>query len=121
MWLTVCHVVDRVQDCRDVCSSCPSNVTPRVGVAQIDVTPTKQLPLASFRGSFRPVLLVGSRGHLAKCIKAAETVQAALQARGVAIVPLEVNADDPSARLKALKSEFRCEMKFLETFLVLYT
>lgn len=89
---------------------CTSSISfPTSFIIQIEVSPTKQLPLASFRGTCRPVLLVGTRGHLNKCIKAAEAFQAELQARGVALVPIEVNADDPTTRLRDLKAEFRCD------------
>lgn len=77
-----------------------------LGKLQVAVSSTKQLPLASFRGACRPVLLAGTKGHIQKTLKSAEPFYLQLKERGVCLVPLEVNADDPGAKLKALKAEF---------------
>ncbi len=69
------------------------------------------LPLASFRGSTRPVLLAGSRAWLQKALASAEPYRSELRDRGVSLVPLPsaaAEADDPTEKLRALKREFQC-------------
>jgi len=70
------------------------------------------LTLAAFRGSTRPVLLVGGRGYLQKAEAAAAPYRDALRQRAVSLVflPLE-DADDPSEKLKSLKAKFKCAQR----------
>lgn len=75
---------------------------------QVAVGKDRVLPIASFRGRTRPVLLAGSQAWLKKAVDAAEPYREELQLRGVSIVKLPLAAaDDPADRLKALKREFK--------------
>mmetsp|Transcript_11959 Transcript_11959/g.35812 ORF Transcript_11959/g.35812 Transcript_11959/m.35812 type:complete len:375 (-) Transcript_11959:4171-5295(-) len=75
----------------------------------------RQLPLASFRETTRPVLLAGSRTWLKKALAAAEPYREELRERGVSVVPLPSAIakleDDPAERLRALKQEFGAAKK----------
>jgi len=81
--------------------------TPQVATASDRV-----LTLAAFRGSTRPVLLVGGRGYLQKAEAAAAPYRDALRQRAVSLVllPLE-DADDPTEKLKSLKAKFKCAQR----------
>ena len=76
---------------------------------QVATASDRVLTLAAFRGSTRPVLLVGGRGYLQKAEAAAAPYRDALRQRAVSLVllPLE-DADDPSEKLKSLKAKFKC-------------
>lgn len=63
------------------------------------------LPLAALRGTTRPVILAGSKGQVTRALTAAEPYQGALRARGVTLVPVIINPDDPQERLRRLKAE----------------
>lgn len=69
------------------------------------------MPLASFRGTVRPVLLAGTKGQIQKAVKAAEPFKEALRERGVSVVALPTTDDDFNDKLQALKQEFRCGLK----------
>lgn len=70
--------------------------------------PERVVPLASFRGAARPVVLAGSQGYVSRALKAAELFRTELRARGVSVVPLALTANDPGEKLAALKREFGC-------------
>ena len=63
--------------------------------------------LGALRGSTRPVIVTGSKGQVAKTLKAVEPFIEALQERGISIIPVKVSEEDSSAKLAALKEEFR--------------
>ncbi|CAL8467582.1 g7120 [Coccomyxa elongata] len=69
----------------------------------------REVPLASFRGAARPVLLAGSAGYVSRALKASELYQTELRLRGISVIPLVLSSKDPSEKLRALKAEFRKE------------
>ncbi len=65
------------------------------------------VPLASFRGTARPVIVTGSKSQVARALAASEPLAKKLRARGVCVVPVVVNdEEDPMLLLKKLKREF---------------
>ena len=64
------------------------------------------LPVAALRGSVRPVLIVGSKGHISRALRAAEPFTAELRQRGISLITLQVDDLDSSSQLDALKKEF---------------
>lgn len=64
------------------------------------------LPVAAFRGSTRPVLVVGSKGHISRALRAAEPFRPQLRQRGVSLITLQTDSLDSSSQLDALKKEF---------------
>jgi hypothetical protein len=75
---------------------------------QVQLEGDRVVPLASFRGSVRPVLLAGSQGFISRALKASELFRTELQLRGISIVPVPLSSKDPDEKLRALKAEFRC-------------
>ncbi|KAK9909916.1 hypothetical protein WJX75_009447 [Coccomyxa subellipsoidea] len=69
----------------------------------------REVPLASFRGAARPVLLAGSSGYISRALKASELHRTELRLRGISVIPLVLSSKDPSEKLRALKAEFRKE------------
>lgn len=67
----------------------------------------REVPLASFRGAARPVLLAGSSGYISRALKASELHRTELRLRGISVIPLVLSSKDPSEKLRALKAEFR--------------
>lgn len=63
------------------------------------------MPLSLFRGSTRPVIVAGSKGQVARALTAAEPYIEQLRERGVSVVPIIMNDDDPQERLRRLKLE----------------
>lgn len=80
---------------------------------QVKIGKDRLVTLGALRGSTRPVIVTGSKGQVAKTLKAAEPFMDALQERGISIVPVKVSEEDPSAKLAALKEEFRSEQSCL--------
>lgn len=77
------------------------------GLARLQVAlGDRVVPLAAFRGAARPLIVAGSRGQVARAIEAAEPLRGQLRARGVCLVPLVLEGDDPGERLRRLKAEF---------------
>ena len=67
------------------------------------------LPVAAFRGTTRPVLIVGTKGHIQRAIRAAEPFKYELRQRGVSLITLQTDELDSNSKLDALKKEFgRC-------------
>ncbi len=64
------------------------------------------LPVAAFRGSTRPVLVVGSKGHISRSLRAAEPFRSELRQRGVSLITLQTDGLDSNSQLDALKKEF---------------
>ena len=94
------------------CLQCNSAKTHHPGFVaahgQVQLGPERVVPLASFRGAARPVVLAGSQGYISRALKAAELFRTELRARGVSVVPLALTANDPGEKLAALKREFGC-------------
>lgn len=65
------------------------------------------VPLASFRGVARPVLLAGSAGYINRALKASELYRTELRLRGISVIPVVLSSKDPGEKLRALKAEFR--------------
>lgn len=74
---------------------------------QIKLGSDKVVPIAKFRGTTRPVLIIGSRGHIQKALKAAEPHVAELRLRGVSVITLQTDDTDFTQQLRNLKEEFR--------------
>ena len=66
------------------------------------------LPLAYLRGRIRPVIVAGTSAFVSKAMTEAEPYKKALRDRGVSLLPLRLQAADPSSSLASLKSEFKC-------------
>ncbi|KAK9867288.1 hypothetical protein WJX84_000351 [Apatococcus fuscideae] len=64
------------------------------------------LPVAAFRGTTRPVLIVGTKGHIQRAIRAAEPFKYELRQRGVSLITLQTDELDSNSKLDALKKEF---------------
>ena len=64
------------------------------------------LPIAAFRGSTRPVLIVGSKGHISRAMRAAEPFKPQLRQRGISLITLQTDELDSNSQLDALKVEF---------------
>ena len=75
--------------------------------AQVELDQDRVVPLATFRGSVRPVLLAGGQGYLNKALKASELYRTELRARGISVIPIALTSKDPGEKLAALKREFR--------------
>ena len=73
----------------------------------MQVGANREVPLASFRGAARPVLLAGSSGYISRALKASELHQTELRLRGISVIPLVLSSKDPGEKLRALKAEFR--------------
>lgn len=80
---------------------------------QVDLGNGRVLPLIKFRGQLRPIILAGTRSFVDKAIKDAEPYYESLRERGVSVVPLVMGSrseqEDPEAKIRALKREFRKE------------
>lgn len=74
---------------------------------QIKIGKDKVVPIAKFRGTTRPVLIIGSKGHIQKVLKAAEPLVADLRLRGVSVITLQTDDADFTQQLRNLKEEFR--------------
>lgn len=74
---------------------------------QIKLGSDRVVPIAKFRGTTRPVIIVGSRGHIQKTLKAAEPLVADLRLRGVSVITLQTDDTDFTQQLRSLKEEFR--------------
>ena len=74
---------------------------------QIKLGNDRVVPIAKFRGTTRPVLIIGSRGHINKALKAAEPFVADLRLRGVSVITLQTDNTDFTEQLRNLKQEFR--------------
>lgn len=81
---------------------------------EIRIKPDKIVPLASLRGTIRPVILTGSKGHVTKAIREAERYKQDLRARGVSLIPVILSDDDPEERLRRLKQEILEESSNIE-------
>ena len=78
-----------------------------LSLQQVELSDDRVVPLASFRGSVRPVLLAGSQGYLNRALKASELFRTELRARGISVIPIALSSKDPGEKLAALKREFR--------------
>jgi len=76
-------------------------------VLQVKLGKDRLVTLEALRGTTRPVIVTGSKGQVNRALKAAEPFLDALRERGVSVIPVRVTEDDPSAKLAALKQEFR--------------
>ena len=74
---------------------------------QVKIGKDRLVTLGALRGSTRPVIITGSKGQVTRILKAAEPFADALQERGISVIPVKVSEEDPSAKLAALKEEFR--------------
>ena len=64
----------------------------------------REAALAAMRGSYRPVVVAGSVGHLKGVLRAAEPYKRELQKRGVLVVPVP-EGDDALARKKGFSPD----------------
>ena len=74
---------------------------------QVRIGKDRLVTLGALRGSTRPVIIAGSKGQVSKTLKAAEPFVDALQERGISIIPVKISEEDSSAKLAALKEQFR--------------
>ena len=83
---------------------------------QVTLGPGRQVPLAAFRGTTRPVIVTGSKGQVAKALATAEPFREDMRARGVSIVPVVLrDAQDPGERLRRLKEELNLDSESSST------
>ncbi len=71
------------------------------GASRSGASAASSTTLASLRGRYRPLLLVGSRAHMRGCARAAEPYIRELRARGVLIVTLQEDEAREAAAPKA--------------------
>lgn len=74
---------------------------------QVKLGEDRVVTVDTLRGTTRPVLVTGTKGQVSRAIKAAGPLIDALRTRGLCVIPLVLSEDDPSAKLAALKAEFR--------------
>lgn len=74
---------------------------------QVQLEGDRVVPLASFRGAVRPVLLAGSQGFISRALKESELFRTELRERGISVIPLQLSSRDPGEKLRALKADLR--------------
>jgi hypothetical protein len=67
--------------------SCIDTVCIVVGDMQIDLGNGRVLPLSRLRGTCRPLILAGSKGFLAKCMRDIRPYKTDLRERGISCAP----------------------------------
>lgn len=76
-----------------------------LGALEVRLSGGKTIPLASLRGTCRPVVIMGNKGHLSKALATAQRYRKDFVQRGICIVQVPLNNDDPEERLRQLKAE----------------
>jgi tetratricopeptide (TPR) repeat protein len=76
-----------------------------LGTLELSLPSGRTIPLASLRGTSRPIIIMGNKGHLSKALAAAQRYRKDFVQRGICIVQVPLNNDDPEERLRQLKAE----------------
>ena len=65
----------------------------------------RSVPLAAFRGMYRPIIVAGSKGQVKKSMSQAARYSNELTARGIVVIPVVLNTEDIDEKIEQLKSD----------------
>mmetsp|Transcript_28966 Transcript_28966/g.81575 ORF Transcript_28966/g.81575 Transcript_28966/m.81575 type:complete len:439 (+) Transcript_28966:185-1501(+) len=80
-----------------------------LGKLLVQVNGERTATLQTLRGIARPVIIAGTRSAVQKAMKSAEPYRNAIAERGIELVPVVLNKDDPADRIAALKAELAAD------------
>ena len=84
-------------------------------LALLQVSPSPgsdmSVPLASFRGTYRPIIVAGSKGQVKKSLARAAGFKKDFIERGIVVVPVIINSEDVDEKLQQLRKEMKTESK----------
>ena len=65
----------------------------------------RSVPLAAFRGMYRPIIVAGSKGQVKKSMSQAAKYSNEFTARGIVVIPVVLNSEDIDEKLQQLKND----------------
>ena len=65
----------------------------------------RSVPLAAFRGMYRPIIIAGSKGQVKKSLSKAAKFASLFATRGIVIIPVMLNEEDVDEKIQQLKED----------------
>lgn len=71
----------------------------------------RSVPLAAFRGMYRPIIIAGSKGQVKKSLSKAAKYSSSFTTRGIVIIPVILNDEDVDEKIQQLKEDVSFSVK----------
>ncbi len=65
----------------------------------------RSVPLAAFRGMYRPIIIAGSKGQVKKSLAKATKFASLFATRGIVVIPVILNDEDVDEKIQQLKED----------------
>lgn len=65
----------------------------------------RSVPLAAFRGMYRPIIIAGSKGQVRKSLSKAAKFSSLFATRGIVVIPVMLNDEDVDEKIQQLKED----------------